>query len=1143
MKKNREFDAGYTCVFKIMRIMRLCVFFMFLFIAQTWATSIYSQETRLSIKLNNVKVLDVLNEIEKGSEFYFFFTEKLVDVNRNVNINVKNVKIEDILQNLFQNSDITYKVIDRQIILTKKTSGNSSMVEDGRTLFGKVTDSTGASLPGVSVVVKGTTTGTITNADGKFSITNVQENSVLQFSFVGMKSQEIAVGSKATIDVTLVEDAIGIEEVVAVGYGTQKKVNLTGAVASVSGESLTNRPLSNTSTMLQSQIPGLRVLQGRGQPGNDNTQIRVRGQGTYSSAGSNPLILINGVEGDLNTLDPSIIESVSVLKDAASASIYGSRAANGVILVTTKNGAAVKDKMIISYNGNLGIYSPIGLLDLVWDSPTYMKYFNIAKINSGSPQSQMYTQDMIDSYTNPTDKQKYPSFNWIDHMFGNSLVQQHNVTAAGTTEKTSYNISMSLLDQPGTMKGTNYKRYNVTTNLTSQITNFIKLGAYITGSRGQREQTRQGDVDAYRSTISQAPTYMPWLSDDGTGEQQWSLAAYVFEVQNKNMEAIIATDNMRRDISTDVNGQIWLDTKLAKGLSWYTKTAIRFSHNQYKDWRTLPTPQYYTQSGIFGRFLDSGGTGLISNMTASTYTNLYSYLKYNYETANNHHKFSIMSGYSQESQKNDMLQGYRQKYEFNLQELNAGLPTVQEATGDMNQWALMSSFSRLNYSYKDRYLLEANIRYDGSSRIASEYRWGLFPAFSAGWRLNEEPFIKNLSWKWLNNAKLRGSYGKMGNQNIDNYSYYALLTSNINYSYDNTNLSTGVAQTAYNNRNLKWESTFITNIGLDATLFRGLDITVDWYKKRTTDILRRAQVSDNLGLTGPYINNGEMTNKGIELDVKYNGNVNYGSLKGLNYNASFSIDHSINELTKFGAQEFGNGLIRKEGLPYNSFYVWDAIGIFKDQNDVNSSPKQFTDNTMPGDIKYRDVSGPNGTPDGIIDGNDRVVVDDRFPDFEYGITLSANWKGFDFSILGQGVQGVKHYADGWGLQPFKQGSPPTYEYVNNMWTENNPNGKYPRLYFDNMGGIKNTRESDYWLFDGSYLRLKNITFGYTLPFHWTQQAHINKFRLYFSAENILTFTKYPRGGDPDRINDSQKGSALTVYPQNKIISFGLNVEF
>lgn len=1008
-------------------------------------------------------------------------------------------------------------------------------VQAQTSVTGVITDASGETMIGVSVVLKGTTIGTVTNIDGNFEIA-AKQGDVLTVSYIGYQTQTVKVTS-SLLKIVLLEDAQSLDEVVVVGYGTQKKVNLTGAVSAVTGEEISKRPVANTTTMLQGQMPGLRITSDKGQPGNESVQIRVRGQGTYSSTGSDPLVLINGVEGDLNTLDPNMIESVSVLKDAASASIYGSRAANGVILITTKNGQGVKDKVSITYNGNYGLHTASNLLDLVWDSPTYMKYFNMAKDNSKAPAAERFTQAEIDAYTNPSDPSRYPSFNWLNHMFSSVFVHQHNLSVAGTAGRTSYNASISMIDQPGTMKGNSYERYNASLDLSSQINNHIRFGMYFAGSRSYREYTRQGDTDAYLSTISQSPLTLPWLPDDGSGIVRYTYRYKDFVNSNKNMVAMIDNGDFRKDVDTDVNAQAWLEIKPVKGLTWYSKGAMRYKQNHYKNINAQTFPSYYFSDGSFSKSFGSNGK-LESNMNYSSYFNFYTYLKYDWSAKNKNHDVSLMAGYNLESYRKDQLKGERNSFDFPLDELDAGSADVQTNSGKSEEWGLMSGFFRANYSYKGRYLLEANARYDGTSRIASESRWGFFPSFSLGWRVTEEPWMQKLNWEWMNNLKVRGSYGILGNQNINLYSYYALVSTGKDYSFDNSKLSSGVAQTSISNRNLKWETTSIADVGFDMTIFHGLNITFDWYQKRTYDILRQAQGNDLLGLTAPYINSGEMRNTGIEIGAQYNGYISEGVMKGFSYSAGFFVDHSSNKLVKYGEDYVNQGKICREGLPYESFYLWDAIGIFKDEADVTNSPKQFNDTTQPGDIKYRDANG-----DGVVDDADRIVVDGRFPDLEYSINLSANWKGFDISLLGQGVQGVKHYAVQWGLQPFFQSSPISWDYINNMWTEENPNGKYPRLYYGDMGGTKNTRESTYWLHNGSYFRLKNLTVGYTIPKHLTQKAKIERLRVYFSGDNLLTLTKFPQGGDPERNYTSQKNTRLVYYPQNRIISFGLNVEF
>ena len=1001
---------------------------------------------------------------------------------------------------------------------------------------GIVTDEAGEPLVGVSVLVKGTTLGSITDLKGRFSL-DVPEGSTFEISYIGYKTQ-IVKAERTPMNIVLKEDTQKLDEVVVVGFGTQKKVNLTGAVSAVTGDDISKRPVANAAILLQGQIPGLRVNQGLGQPGGEGTSFRIRGQGTFSSAGSDPLILINGVPGSMTNLDPSVIESVSVLKDAASAAIYGARAANGVILVTTKQGA-VGDKVSISYHGNIGLHTPTKLYDRITNSAEYMELANLAWKNSGT--GKQYTQDQINLYRNNVGDPQYPNFDWQDYMFRTAVVQTHNLSMAGSTEKTTYNVALNFVDQPGTMRGFKYRKYNATIDLTARITNFIKVGTYANLMYGETEQPRQGQNDAFLSTLSQAPPYMPWLPDDGTGIRRWTSSAYSFESHNKNMPAIIGENAMKRDNNFDINAQLWLEINLAKGLTWYTKGAARLQSNKSKDWRGSTTYTYDYHTGEKSSELDKGGLGLSVGDSRRFYTNLYSYLKYDLSLAENAHNFSLMVGYNQESEKYETLNAYRKDFAFDLPVLNAGGTADWSNSGGEEEWAIQSLFGRFNYNFKERYLFEANMRYDGTSRISDENRWGVFPSFSVAWRATEEEFIKKMNLNWLNNFKLRGSWGQLGNQNIGLYPYQAMISGVNDYPFTKTSdgVVIGYQQTAYANRNIKWETTTITDIGFDLQVFDGLSVTFDWYKKTTDDILRSSQVSSLLGLSAPTVNNGSVENKGIEVALNYANMVKGGTLKGLRYNAGVYFDRSRNKLTEFGAEEIGSYSIKREGLPYDEYYMLECIGVFADKAEIDASPKQFNDNTQPGDLKYKDISGPDGKPDGVIDNYDRRTFSGRFPGFEYGINASATWKGFDLSLIGQGVADKKYYTTDWGVQPFMQGASPNKDYIKHMWTEENPYGaKHPKLYWQDMGGGKNTRPNSYYLKDASFFRLKNVTLGYTLPRVWTEKASISKVRIYFSGDNLLTLTPY-KGLDPERNGDGRDA----IYPQNRIYSFGLNVEF
>ena len=1097
------------------------------------------QLVNVEISVNRTTVGEVIRYLAQQTGYEFSYDDALLSKElSDVALNVQNERIENVLKEIFDGTGITYKIVGNRIFLKDNNSNNDliktklgEVNQEGKKITGTIVDAQGIPVIGANVLVEGTTNGSITDMDGKFMIESVPEGAKLRISYIGYKDQIVSVTSKNDYAITLKEDAEALDELVVVGYGTQKKVNLTGAVTAVTGEDITKRPVTNTSTMLQGQIPGLRVVQGTGMPGNESVSIKIRGVGTFSGAGSNPLVLINGVTGDMSAVDPNMIESVSVLKDAASCAIYGARAANGVILITTKQGADSGEKVSISYRGNFAVHTPTKMFDLVTNSADYMTLFNQAKINSG--ESGLYAEEEIEKYRNSNGSVEYPSFDWLGYMFNPAFVHQHNLSLAGTAKNTTYNISLNYVDQDGTMRSFNYKKYNITADLATQATKWMRVGFYTNMMKGDRNFNGVSQEDAILSSMSQAPTYMPWLPDDGTGVRKYTRKAYDNELFNKNMVMIVEKDLFhQKQINTDVNAQLWLDIDLAKGLKWYTKGAVRQVNTRNENWRGGMQPTYNYHTGELVEMTGDYGYSVGENRTF--YTNLYTYLKYDYTTPNKAHNFSLMAGYSQETNKYETLEGYRRDYDFDLPTIDAGQGAPNWSnSGAVEEWALMSGFFRFNYNYKDKYLFEANARYDGSSRLSPDGRWGLFPSFSGAWRISEENFMKDLTW--ISNAKIRASWGKLGNQEIGLYPYQAMISKVNAYPYDKNELSSAYTQTAYVNRDIKWETTTIADVGVDLLLWNRLNVTFDWYKKETDGILRSAQVSALLGMDAPTINNGTMQDKGIELALNWNDYVDNGVMEGLNYNIGFYIDRTRNKLVNFGSTEKDGKVIREEGLPYESYYMLECIGIFATQEEIDNAPVQYNDDTQPGDFRYRDANN-----DGVINDDDRVLISGKYPKFEYGINAGLTWKGFDVSLLMQGVAGTKSFVDyRWGLTPFYQGSAPTRDYVEGMWTEENPyNAEYPKLYFGTLGGTKNTRNNSYFLENTSYFRLKNLTVGYTLPKTVTEKMRIQKVRFYFSGDNLLTFTKY-KGLDPERSGDG----TLTQYPQNRICSIGVDVEF
>ncbi len=1031
-----------------------------------------------------------------------------------------------------------------------------------KTITGKVVDQKGQPVIGATVIVQNTSRGDITSADGSFRIEGVKVGDNLEVAFIGYVTKFVPVGTETNINVTLEEDALKVEDVVVVGFGTQKKVNLTGAVAAVDSEELLKRPVANVQQMLQGAVPGLNINMTTSQPGAESISMNIRGANSFGTSAS-PLVLIDGVEGYISDVDPNSVESVSVLKDAASASIYGSRAANGVLLITTKKGTGTREKVSISYNMNIGFHTASKLYDLVSDPVEYMQLKNIAWENYYGPSAYpqyKYTEADMDLYRNETDKKngKYSGFDWQKYMFQTALVQNHNIGIAGTSGTTSYNINLSYMNQEGTMRGYGFKRYNINSNVQSQIKPWLKVGTNIALTHSTRNNPANGPEDGYLATLAQAPTYKPWLVDKTgvNGETLWTGWAFYGERKytgsNKNILAVNESSFLKTQ-NFGVNAQAFFEANIVKGLKWYTKAAARYGQTNSRQWGDPSTPYYnYITGEPIGSYVEVARQGLLANASTSLYTNIYTYLDYNYSSKNEAHNFSVMAGYSQEQYDYRTQAAGRTNFDFPLYEVSAGLDDADKtATGSSSSWALMSAFGRVNYNFKERYLVEANIRYDGTSRIASENRWGVFPSFSAGWRLTEEQFMKDLNLSWLNNVKFRGSWGLLGNQDIGTYPYQALISTGANYSFDKVNISAGAAQTAAVNRNLKWETTSIGDFGIDIQLFRGLNITFDWYNKRTYDILRAAQVNALLGLSAPTINDGEMTNKGIEFMIGWNDRIKDGAFKDFSYNVNFFITKNKNKLVKYGSTGYGYqgqysfpAVIFEEGGTYGQYYMLEAVGIYESDaqvalreiNGVKVAP--FDNSVQAGDIIYRDVNG-----DGKITIEDDCVKQDGYYEkFSYTINLGFQWKGFDFSAMLQGRAGRKTLDLGYmgfGTLPFIQGTPPTKDFVAGMWTEENPVGaKYPRLYYGANNVSRNTINSTFYLKNSSFLRLKNLTVGYTIPKNITQKIGVQKFRVYFSGDNLATATKFD-GLDPER----NAGNYGVNYPLSRICSFGVNLQF
>lgn len=1001
-----------------------------------------------------------------------------------------------------------------------------SPAQSNLSITGKVTNESGEALQGVTVTVKGSTTSATTDAAGSFQINVPGNNAVLIFTHVGMQSLEHRVTASGNITIVLTSDKSTLSDVVVVGYGTQKKINLTGSVATVGGSTLVERPATNAANLLQGRVTGLQVIQPTASPGRDDPQFQIRGLGSFG-ASSSPLVLVDGLIGSITNLNPNDIESVSVLKDAASAAIYGSRAANGVILVTTKRGK--QGAPLLEYRIDVGSHTATRLPDFIYNSVEYMTMYNAAKQRVGLPA--LYTQEQIDAYKNPSDPIQYPNFNWSEHYFNPATVINHNLRFSGGNERTNYSISLGYLDQDGVLPSFNYKRYNAIININSQVNKRVRVGTIINMTKKRIAEPRNVNSDVVLLVYQGAPNFMPFLPD---GSGRIARHAYAGEGHNRNPETDLHPGNYQHTNSHGINAQGYVDVQILKGLVWQVKGGFNYNGDTYKSHQQVVNQYAYIKPAGAAdyTYIDDGGKsgGVTDRYSQNVLPSVFSTL--NYETVlGTSHNLKVLAGYEQQAFKTQFLQGGRLSFPTpSLAEINAGSPTGQSLSGTSTEWALRSYFGRINYDYQGKYLLEGNLRYDGSSRIASDNRWGAFPSVSAGWRISRESFIQD-NLKWLDDLKFRASWGTLGNQEIGLYPYQDILSLS-EYPYGST-LQAATVVTRLTDKNIKWESTQVMNVGMDLEISRGLfGLTLDWFKKNTFDILTTQPVPGSLGMSGPVTNDGKLQNIGWEAQLRHNNQI-----VDFSYGAYFLFSTFKNKLLKIRVPTKG---VNEVGLPYGSYFMYEWAGIFQSQDDIDKSPDQPFFPPRPGDLKIKDQND-----DGVVNAEDRKTIKGIFPDFTYSFGINASWKGFALSAFFQGTQGNKMPLNGWGIDPFIQGTPPTTKF-RNAWSPTNPSNSVPAIYESWTYGGVSAYPSTYYLQDASYLRLKNVNLSYALPKSVTDKIWSKGITVYVSGDNLLTFTKF-EGADPETL--SRSGSTIggwgrfAQFPQVRILNFGIDVKF
>ena len=1092
-------------------------------------------DNTLSIKMENKSLRAVLTEIEKATKVTFSFNPKTIPVHHKVSVAFRDTRLQLVLDHLFGPLMIQYEVSGNFIILSKALQGTADFLarpEDkpfpayDLTVSGIVTDENSQTLPGVNVIEKGTTNGTSTDVTGRFTLTVSDPESVLIFSFIGYASQEVVVGNQTEFSIALQADVRSLDEVVVIGYGTQKRVNVTGSISTLDMEQLENAPLTNATQALQG-VQGVYVNQAGGQPGRDIATIRIRGQGTLND--NNALVLVNGIEYPLSDINPNDIESISVLKDAASAAIYGSRAANGVILVTTKSGA--KQKFQVHYNGYAGSQNVNYLPDVVKDPVQFMELRNQAMINGGRLIVD-YPQTLIEEYRAgmATDPYTYPNNDWFDIMFSPAAIQEHNLRFSGGAENVTYALSLGYLDQDGVMMGSHSNRYSLGFNSTAQISKKLKIGSNISANYRIIDEPVAG-VQNLMGSILKAQAFHPTYLEDGRyantfvrstghnifrhpivlateGENHTTQQRYLL-----NLFAEYALPfNITYKINLGINKADELNTKFVPDIYLYQNKTFE------------PTRVPFNGDAMAVSQTNRGTRKTNDGELNTTIFNTFTWAQSFRET----HNLSALAGISSESFSSNTFWGQNEGYLGNdLYELNAGSsnPAVYSTSSKSR---LNSYFGRVGYNFREKYLFEANFRYDGSSRFAPDKRWGLFPSFSAGWRMAEESFLKDVSW--LSDLKLRASWGQLGNERIGLFRYLNLMSLGQDYSFG-TNVTSGAAVTAYNDPNITWETTTIANVGIDAGILDNrVNIVFDIFKKRTTDILRAVNLPSQVGnLAGPIRNIGTVDNSGFELGLNYQNQIN-----DFTYKIDASVTRIKNEVVDLNDQTIFNGSrIIKEGYPINSFNLIHAIGIFQSQEEIDNSPFQ-TAATKPGYIKYQDTND-----DGFITEDDRVINGGVIPEYTYQFTVNVGYKAFAVSAFFQGVQNINTYASLIAAQPFWFGTAVTKEWITDAWTPENPNARLPILTTFESSVNENFRNSDFWLRDASYLRMKNVQVSYTLPQEMTRRVGVSNLQIYVSGQNLLTFSKM-KDFDPEK---NINGVNFYEYPTVKMYTMGVNATF
>lgn len=1127
-------------------IMKFTLFFSFLFVFQVYAENIYSQASTITLKHATLTLSELFSQIEDQTDYLFIYDEDDVELNQQVKIDSDNNTVAGILAKALQESEIGYVFNNNYISLYKKPADVIAEVpqQSKRRISGKIVDSMGTSIIGANILEKGTTNGTITDVDGNFTL-HVSDNPTLVISYIGYTTVEIKPGNRQTVDIVLKEDAESLDEVVVVGYGTQKKVNLTGSVSTVKyNKELENRPITDPSQALSGKVSGVWASQNSGAPGSDGATIRIRGYGTLNN--TDPLILIDGIEGRMSDVNPNDIASMTVLKDAASAAIYGSRAANGVVLIETKKGRG--ETVSINYNGYFGVQQLGRRYDLITDSPHYMQLWNKAVTNEGG--DPLFPQEVIDAFASGNDPYKYPSTNYFDEVFRNSFTTQHNLSATFGGKKSNSYISVGYLKNNGIIKNTDSERYNLSLNSEAKVSDWLTLGGR---ARVMRTVSNQSFVDydgGYASGIERVfymisnghPFSTPYLRDGKTygGTQALYLSG------PKAGLPIVDTRNPFPDLYNGKNetttnflkGNVYATLRLFEGLTLSAQYNGQYWSKNIDNYNQLATCYTDLDGSNPTKPLDYPSTLEIARIITDEYYSTF-FANLNYDRVfNDVHDLSVLLGYQQE----EMTSRYTKAKttdpsKADLHQVVSGTKNPF-ADGNKYRWRMLSWFGRINYALKGKYLAEVNLRADASSRFAKGHRWGVFPSFSAGWRLGEEAFIRNTGL--FDNLKVRASWGKLGNQNIgkssnaDYFPYLTVITQDYANSYNfNNTLSPGAAITALVDSDITWETTTSADVGIDMGFLNNrLNIEADYFRRLTTDIIVQLPIPSVLGNMGaPFENVGKMKNTGLELNLNWQDR---NKASGLAYSIGANLTYVNNKVTKFrGGKSPDQLFLIREGYSYKTLYGFIQEGIYQTDEEAATHMKNNSFTPKAGYIRYKDVNG-----DGKLDYQDKQEIGNTIPKFTYGINGSLAWKGFDLSFQFSGIAGVHGYfRNDWTVPLGVSGGVVTKKWEN-AWTPENKNNEIPMITLD---ADWHRQESSFWSCNMSWLKLKNVQLGYEVPTNIAKSLFLQKLYIYLNATDVFTIVSDQyEGFDPER-DTFDRGDYH--YPIPRVFSLGFNLSF